>query len=135
MPRLTLQLICDDVRIENNGKLIIIGLYVDVIVVSGFPASVVLTFLQFYQVEELSRFVVNLRLSGPRGDISEPVLMNFEPTSPGAVIGLAKIPMHVESPGEYRITLTDSDGRILHNPDGTPYKSFAILQAATGIAR
>lgn len=132
MPRLTLQLICDDVRVENNGKLIIIGLYVDAVVVSGFPANLLLTFVQIYQVEELGQFLVNLQLSGPNGNIGEPIPIEFAPRSLGAVVGIAKVPIRFESSGEYQITITDSNGSVVPNPGGAQSKTFAILQVAAG---
>jgi len=134
-PRISLQLICDDVRVENSGKLIIIGLYVDTVVVSELPANLLLTFLQFYQVDEVRPFSVNFQLSGPRGTIGNPVLTEFNIIAPGPVVGIVKIPLRLDSAGQYRITISMPDGTVLTNPNGENTKTFNVIlgtQSAAG---
>jgi hypothetical protein len=58
-------LVCDDVRREDNGKDIIIGVYSDTLVIPAFPATLQLTFwLQFYANEITENTSVNFRLIG-----------------------------------------------------------------------
>ena len=122
-----MHLICDDVRFESNGKLMIIGLYVDTVVVPELPVSLGLTFLQLYHIHEVRPFRVILHLSGPNGNIGEPVTMDFDVRSTGTVVGVVRVPVRFESSGEYRVTITTPDGRVLANPDGTVAKTFDIL--------
>lgn len=60
---------CDDVRREDNGKDIIIGVYGDTIVVANFPAPLVLTFwVQFRATELTEAHPFSFRLIGD-GDL------------------------------------------------------------------
>jgi hypothetical protein len=58
-------LVCDDVRREDNGKDIIIGVYSDTIVVASFPAPLQLAFwLQFSANDLTENLPVSFRLIG-----------------------------------------------------------------------
>ena len=56
-------LVCDEVRLENNGKLIVIGLYTPDIFVPQFPfAFPSLTFLQAFMSDQAGQFQFRARI-------------------------------------------------------------------------
>lgn len=106
MPKLIDWMICDDVRVENNGKTIIIGIYHDNIIVSGLP------------------FVMPQLVTWTKWDVAKGPIKNFEFTitapdgkvmghftgkpsakSSGkkAILQIAISPFVIKEAGEYRI--------------------------------
>ncbi len=106
MPKLIDWMICDDIRVESNGKTIIIGIYHDSIIVSGLP------------------FVMPQLVTWTKWDITKGPIKKFEFTvtapdgkSMGHVIGeppvkasgkkailqIAISPFVIKEAGEYRI--------------------------------
>src|SRR4051794_4058924 len=61
-------IVCDDIRREDNGKEILIGVYSGDITVATFPANLRLFFWISTFVEEGGEQVVNMRVLGP-GDV------------------------------------------------------------------
>jgi hypothetical protein len=56
-------ILCDDVRVESNGKLILIGVYVPDIVVLQLPVILPsLNFIQFLRVDEVGQFPFRARI-------------------------------------------------------------------------
>lgn len=111
VPRL--QLICDDVRIENNGKLLIIGLYLDTIVVTELPIVLQpLTFFHVYEANETGKFAVTVELFAPEGKVGDPVRVDLDVKSPGVVAGIVKMNVPVRSAGKYRI-VTSGDRSVV----------------------
>lgn len=56
-------LVCDDIRREINGKLILIGIYSDSIVVGAFPAALKLRYYVEYLLKEGAQAEVHFRIS------------------------------------------------------------------------
>jgi len=132
MLRATLQLICDDVRLEaDTRKPIIIGLYLDAIVAFALPITIQpLTFFNAYEVDEVRSFHLVGQLRGPAGNVGPPVPLDLDIQQPGVVISIVKMSVQFETPGEYRFVMTEArnEGMI------EIVKSFnVILATQTGV--
>jgi hypothetical protein len=56
-------LVCDDVRQENNGKFIVVGLYTGIMAVPQLPATLpFLTFFMFVEADRPGNFPFRMRL-------------------------------------------------------------------------
>jgi uncharacterized protein DUF6941 len=56
-------MLCDDVRVESNGKLILIGVYVPDIVIMQLPVLLpCLNFIQFLKVDDTGQFPFRARV-------------------------------------------------------------------------
>jgi hypothetical protein len=62
-------LICDDVRREDNGKLILIGVYHEGIVVPGYPATVLMRVVCNGEVIEAGSYKVSYRIEDSDGGV------------------------------------------------------------------
>ncbi len=56
-------LVCDDIRREVNGKLILIGIYSDSIIVGAFPAALKLRYYVEYLLNESTQTELHFRIS------------------------------------------------------------------------
>jgi hypothetical protein len=64
-------LICDDSRREDNGKLILIGVYAGNIVVPALPAALVLTLVVFFEALKSVDSSIHLRVTLDTETIAE----------------------------------------------------------------
>jgi hypothetical protein len=64
-------LICDDSRREDNGKLILIGVYAGNVVVPALPATLVLTLVVFFEALESVDSSIQLRVTLDTETIAE----------------------------------------------------------------
>lgn len=103
-------LVCDDVRREQSGKLIVIGMYTAGVVLQRIPANLPgLTFLTALQPTAAGKWEFTFRLShvatgavlGPEGKIEIEVPKVGGP----AVIPIRIGPLNFQMPGEYAFTL------------------------------
>jgi len=115
LPRLLDVLICDDVRREDNGKLLVVGLYLDAVEVASVPTTIPsLVFVckwagagsalpaGAYRVLDGSGAVL--------GTIETPAA-TLDPPRDKALIMLAFRPFTFPSVGTYRLTFTPASGR------------------------
>jgi len=62
--RPTCQIIYDDVRIQNNGKVLVVGMYLDTVIVHDPNAPIVLAFLELFETNEAGLFHTSVQLAG-----------------------------------------------------------------------
>ena len=102
-------IVCDDIRREQNGKDILIGVYGGVIVVhDGFPASLPQFALHLeIEISKLFYETSILRIVSPEGrDIVKIAgALNFRRTDEPAILSVVFGPVQFPMPGEYRIHL------------------------------
>lgn len=120
-------LVCDDVRREDNGKEILIGVYSSDIRVAHFPTSLRLVFWMQIIVTTEGRVRFEFRIIGPNEVQLASAGVELEvPPQAGAMgtIPLGPIPLQVQSAGNLRLEIRD-------RPDGrwTELKRIPVLQA------
>lgn len=86
-------IVCDDIRQESNGKLILIGVYSDDIIVPSIPTNIALCFL--IQIRMMSNQPVNakLRVTDPSGTTSGEGLLNLSSISDSSEVITKSISM------------------------------------------
>lgn len=104
-------LVCDEVRREDNGKLLVLGLYTPGIVLPGFPVQLPkLTFLSYFEPTAPGTWQLSFRFShlttgavaGPEGGVRIEV-----PQVTGPALVPIVIPnLNFQMPGDYAFTLT-----------------------------
>lgn len=119
-------LICDDVRIENTLKYIVIGLYTGPIGVPQIPIPLTLTFMHFLEADRPGMFTVKLRVehleTGRRLIEGQGAI---QVGRPGSVIAPMKIPLQIEKEGDYNLIL-EIEGE--KDPVITPFSVTIIRQ-------
>ncbi len=107
-------LVCDEIRREDNGKLIILGLYTPGIVLSGFPLQLSrLTFLTYFEPTVPGTWELAFRLShvltgalvGPEGHVRIEVPEVVGP----AILNVVIQGPNFQMPGDYAFTLTGAN--------------------------
>jgi hypothetical protein len=112
-------LVCDEVRREDNGKLIVVGLYTAGIVLSGFPLQLPkLTFLTCLEPTTNGTWDLTFRFShvdtgaliGPEGRIRIEVPQVIAPAVLNtAVLNTVIAGPSFQLPGNYTFTLTGAN--------------------------
>jgi hypothetical protein len=101
--------ICDEVRREDNGKLIIIGVYTYDIIVLNFPVDLVLTIVVSLKVDEPVETDFELRLSHD-GKLINTGKGHFK-LEKSSITGIPKIPLqNISGPGELKFEMRFGDG-------------------------
>ncbi|MER2519717.1 MAG: hypothetical protein ABTQ34_03395 [Bdellovibrionales bacterium] len=59
------QILCDDVRVEANGKFILIGVYADGLLVPSFPTQLLLSLWMTFRCVGIGKVPVGLQVRGP----------------------------------------------------------------------
>jgi hypothetical protein len=104
-------IICDDVRREENGKFILIGVYGHDIIVPSLPANILVSVVYQFEAKETGSFETTFRIS-----IDDEVQIEskgkFQVAAPG--IGLAAVPNVViptarEGLLKFELQIGDSD--------------------------
>ena len=122
-PKIATAIICEDVRIEENGKHIIIGVYPSDIVVPETPAHV--TVVLWLQLDDVGTHGKNFEF---RGLVSgkEVVRGGFTVSTSGggerATIPLGKFPLIIEEEGDLRFDVRFADGGRWRNAIAMPVK-------------
>ena len=109
-------LVCDEVRREDNGKFLIMGLYTPGIVLQRFPFTLPkLTFLNFFDVTTPGVWKLACKFShiltgaiaGPEGSarIEVPHVNEKAP----ALVPIVFPGLTLQMPGDYALTLTGED--------------------------
>jgi hypothetical protein len=109
---LTATLVCDDVRVEDNGKLLVIGVYTPNIVLPGLPALLpTLALFHLWRADTAGQYPIQLRLGHPESgsDLVKWVL-NFNVTAPGDGVAMSKFAnVHFEHAGRYELVAQQQD--------------------------
>jgi hypothetical protein len=112
-------LICDEVRVENTGKFIIIGLYTGPIGVPQIPIGMQITFMHFLESDRPGFFSAKLRVehleTGRRLIEGQ---AQIQVAAPGMVIAPMKMPLQIDREGQYNF-IFEVDG--LNEPIITPF--------------
>jgi hypothetical protein len=111
-------LLCDDVRREDNGKLIVLGLYFGVITVPQFPAILPsLTVLSVFNADRPSNSPFTMRVQRLENGRTIFEAQGFAPVlQPGPVVMPVKVaPVRFDEAGAYNITteVTGQTGQLL----------------------
>ena len=118
-------LICDDLRTEDNGKQILIGVYTGGILFSKFPAQHVITVWCDVEQPEAGKIPLQLKVSFGKKDLFvAQVDMEVHTPAPTAVFAF-KIPVRVESVGTLRFQMRQ------HADDWQDLKEIEVLQGPT----
>jgi hypothetical protein len=105
-------LMCDDVRLENNGKFLIIGMYTGGITVPQFPFPCGLTFLSVFDVDRLGNYMLRAKIENAESGrvIAQQVVMldiTQMPTMPSPALTVIRFPaVTLESAGAYTMSMT-----------------------------
>jgi len=123
---------CDDIRREDNGKLLLIGVYGQSIAVPQFPATLPsLVFFQGLESDRPGSWTVRMRLQ--HLDTGQKVMegmgmINFR--QPGAGANPIRLPgVQFQNPGTYHFVL-DIEGQ----PDPIMYEFSVVLRIQQGPA-
>lgn len=100
-------LVCDDVRVENTGKFIVIGLYTGPIGVPQIPVPVGVTFMHFMEADRPGRYSGRFRVehleTGRRLVEGQAQVQVINPQLP--VIAAIKVPLQIDREGAYNFIL------------------------------
>lgn len=115
-PKLIDWMICDDVRVEDNGKTIIIGIYHDNIIVPGLPF--VMPNLVTWTKWDITKGLIKkfeFTISSPDGKVMGHV--RGEPSAKAfgkkAILQIAISPFAIKEAGEYRIDAKINETDVL----------------------
>ena len=102
-------LVCDDVRREDNGKEIIIGVYSSDIRVSRFPANMRLVFWMQAIIGSVKYNTFQFRVIGPNEVELAAADVELEMQSQAGVIGTIplRVPIQIQSAGDLRLEARD----------------------------
>jgi hypothetical protein len=117
-------LLCDDVRREDNGKLIVLGLYFGIITVPQFPAILpTLTVLSVFNADRPSNSPFTIRVQRLENGRTILEAQGFAPVvQPGPVVMPIKFaPVRFDEGGAYNIT-TEVNGQT-----GQLVSDFAVV--------
>lgn len=112
-------IVCDDIRREDNGKEILIGVYSGGIVVPSFPAPLALSFwMQFSASEAAENIPVEFRVVGENEDVQFARMsagMRVGKAGLGS-IGLGAVPVMLQIPTTLRLQMKqyDSDWKTVY---------------------
>lgn len=101
-------MICDDIRTEDNGKHIFIGVYEDNIVVNTLPTILPQIYVYTkWNTEETNIQKFELKISQPNGKVIGPLTGEFDlPAKKKALIQWGISPFNLASTGTYLIDAT-----------------------------
>ena len=117
-------LLCDDIRREDNGKLIVLGLYFGVITVPQFPAILPsLTVLSVFNADRPGNSPFTIRIQRLENGRTVLEAQGFAPVQqPGPVVMPIKFaPVRIDEGGGYTIT-TEVSGQT-----GQLVSDFAVM--------
>jgi len=108
-------LMADDVRIENNGKPIIIGMYPSAITVGQLPLILpTLTFFQIFEVDRPEDHFLRVQVQNlETGRVLAQAMMPMQNARPGSpIVNIVKVGNVVfDRAGSYQLTTTIDEGR------------------------
>lgn len=107
-------MICDDIRTEDTGKHILIGIYEDNIVVNTLP--VILPQIYIYtkwNTEETNIKNFEIKINQPNGKTIGPLIGEFDfPIKKKATINWGISPFNIESTGTYIIDAVINEKKV-----------------------
>lgn len=98
--------LCDDVRIEQNNKFILIGVYSNGVAVKEMPATIFLTVWATISFSEVGKHTFFFELHGNKGDIIKmTVELDVHEVNGPIPIVTPKRPITFEEPDEIRVLM------------------------------
>lgn len=115
-PKLTLSsvILCDDVRREDNGKDILIGVYTGDVLVPKFPISMSICLWLLMKTKGMGDFERSVRVLDPAGKIIAAGQFRAtigEKEEGFASFALTKMPLNIQSTGEIKFQWKSPGGR------------------------
>ena len=106
-------IMCDDVRQENNGKFIVIGMYINNMTVTQLPVTLPsLHFFNLLEADRLGSYMLRAKVENAETGrlLAQAMVMiqaNVAPKLPAAVVVGARFPnVQFDRAGSYTFTLT-----------------------------
>jgi hypothetical protein len=102
---------CDEVRREDNGKILIVGMYTPSILFQRFPGSLPkLTFLTYFETDAVGEFGLTFRLShvdlGAAAGAEGQAKIQISDPAAGLFLPVPIPNVQFQMPGNYAFTLT-----------------------------
>jgi hypothetical protein len=112
-------ILCDDVRREDNGKILVIGMYVGDVLIRQFPTALRLTWLLMGKITSTENPAVEFKVDFNR-DASSPRSMAatvslVQSQDPSTMLVISGIPIEAQEPTSV----------VLSVKDGTEWKELA----------
>jgi hypothetical protein len=99
LPQIAFSLVCDDVRREDNGKLIIIGVYGENITVPQTPTNLILCLVLFVETQEEFRAQATFRVKMGATILTQaPINLDYKKGK--STVAISAIPVGIEKPGD-----------------------------------
>ena len=116
VPKLVDVIVCDEVRQENTGKLLVIGMYLDNIGVPRIPFVLpALSFLCKWRVEAGVSLAGTFKVVSPSNRVIHDLDLSGTPApagSGGLLLTTIRVqPFPIEEAGQYRLTFKPTKGR------------------------
>lgn len=111
-------LVCDDIRREDNGKAILIGVYAGDIVANSFPLNIRLSFwLQGHARKGIGAGEAQFKMEITNQDV-EPVFLSAKFDAPpqdevGGILVFAGVPLTVKQPGHLVLSVKEDNDNWL----------------------
>jgi hypothetical protein len=99
--------VCDDIRQEQNNKVILIGVYNGILVVPAFPAELILTWWIQLASEKPGEFKLDVRLVKEDGAVALRGMIGFSIAAiDWSAMVLPKSVVQFQSPGKFKLQMT-----------------------------
>ena len=106
-------IICDDIRKEENGKLLIVGAYPEGIAISNLPAQLTLGVIFLFQSSGPGHVSFQIELRAPGGDTARANIemdVKYEPRPHSvATVPLSGIPVAIKEEGDMILAFRHKD--------------------------
>ena len=123
--RVITSVICDDIRRESNGKLILIGVYGSGIKVASLPSFVVMSLLLEVQPTVVGDHELRVRLTGQSNAVlfeSPPVKFSIDAIK-FVNVPMVGLPIQIQSPGPIELQISVA---------GTEWQTIRTLTVEVG---
>lgn len=100
-------IVCDDIRREDNGKFMLIGVYPELIMVNMLPAQLILSIWMQFKMQLLEKTTLEFEIKGSA--LQEPITFTFEIGDENlfgkdeAVPLIVKLPFNIQAAGAFTI--------------------------------
>jgi hypothetical protein len=109
--KVTTVVACDDIRMEQNNKAILIGVYNGTMVVPGFPSDILLAWWIQIRAEELGKHELEVRVLKDGNSTLLRASIAIEINAPGwSTLPLPRAPIQLQGPGHLELEMRIKDG-------------------------
>lgn len=114
--------VCDDVRIENTGKHILIGVYLGTIAVFTLPTKLKLTFWMEMSAEQMGHYSGEMQIVRPDGSVIVKGGLKFSLDKKMSFIQLPNIPIEIQGYGpiDLQMKIGDDDWTTIRQIEVVP---------------